>query len=111
MATKHLYLESESTLTSRYQTTIPQIVRKTLGLGKNDKIRYTVQENGSIVLTKLEKVEEDPVLRNFLDFLDRDMSNNPQNIYLLDKNIVEEARSLVSEVEIDFNSPLSDKDE
>lgn len=34
---------SESTLTDRYQTTIPEPIRKALGLNKRDKIRYTIQ--------------------------------------------------------------------
>ena len=56
-------------------------------------------------------IGEDLVLKNILDFLDCDMIDNPQNIYALDKNKVEEVQSLVSEVKIDFNSPLSDRDE
>ena len=32
-------LEVESTLTDRYQTTVPQTVRRALRLGKRDKIR------------------------------------------------------------------------
>ena len=31
-------LTAESTLTSRYQTTIPDAVRKVLGLGKQDRL-------------------------------------------------------------------------
>jgi antitoxin PrlF len=111
MAVKQLDLESESTLTNRYQTTIPQLVRKTLGLDKNDKIRYTVQKNGTILLSKLEKDEEDQVLENFLKFLDRDMRNNPQHIYSVNSDFIRKTQTLVAEVEVDFNSSLSDEDE
>ena len=69
MAIAQKMLESESTLTSRYQTTIPQIVRKILGLDKNDKIKYTLNQDGSVLLSKLENKEEDPVLEQFLAFL------------------------------------------
>jgi antitoxin PrlF len=31
-------LEAESTLTTRYQTTIPDAVRKVLGLSKHDRL-------------------------------------------------------------------------
>ena len=34
-------LEAESTLTDRYQTTVPETVRRALRLGKRDKIHYT----------------------------------------------------------------------
>jgi antitoxin PrlF len=33
-------LEAESTLTDRYQTTVPQTVRRALRLRKRDKIQY-----------------------------------------------------------------------
>ncbi|MFM6063282.1 MAG: type II toxin-antitoxin system PrlF family antitoxin, partial [Microcystis panniformis] len=36
----------ESTLTDRYQTTIPDSVRKVLGLNKRDKICYNIQPDG-----------------------------------------------------------------
>lgn len=34
-------LEVESTLTDRYQTTVPATVRQALKIGKRDKIHYT----------------------------------------------------------------------
>ena len=34
-------LEVQSTLTDRYQTTVPETVRRALQLGKRDKIHYT----------------------------------------------------------------------
>jgi antitoxin PrlF len=36
-------LEVESTLTDRYQTTVPETVRRALKLGKRDKIHYTIR--------------------------------------------------------------------
>jgi antitoxin PrlF len=33
-------LEAESTLTDRYQTTVPETVRRALRLRKRDKIQY-----------------------------------------------------------------------
>ena len=35
-------LEVESTLTDRYQTTVPETVRRALRLGKRDKIHYSI---------------------------------------------------------------------
>ena len=60
-------LEVESTLTDRYQTTVPETVRRALRLGKRDKIRYTIRPCGEVVLTRAEAVEgDDPVLGHFL---------------------------------------------
>ena len=43
-------LEVESTLTDRYQTTVPEMVRRALRLGKRDKIHYTIRPNGEVLL-------------------------------------------------------------
>lgn len=44
--------EAESTLTERYQTTVPEIVRRALRLGKRDKIRFTLRPDGDVVLRR-----------------------------------------------------------
>ena len=36
------HLEVDSTLTDRYQTTVPEAVRRALKLGKRDKIHYAI---------------------------------------------------------------------
>ncbi|MDZ7641625.1 MAG: type II toxin-antitoxin system PrlF family antitoxin [Desulfurivibrio sp.] len=60
-------LEVESTLTDRYQTTVPETVRRTLQLGKRDKIHYTIRPGGEVVLSRVEPSEkDDPVLGRFL---------------------------------------------
>src|SRR5438270_11845839 len=67
-------LDIESTLTDRYQTTVPDAVRRTLKLRKRDKIRYVVRPDGAVLLTRAEAGEEsDPVVGKFLAFLARDM--------------------------------------
>jgi len=104
-------LYSDSTLTNRYQTTVPNIIRKTLRLEKKDKIRYTVQPDGSVIMSRANQTEDDPVLAKFLTFLADDISQNPQNVSAIDSNLLDRVRPLVSDVEIDLDSPLSDEDE
>ncbi len=111
MAAGSLMLKGESTLTSRYQTTIPQVVRNTLGLDKNDKLLYTIQKDGSVLLSKSDEHEEDNVLKDFLNFLANEISNNPQNVKSVDSKIVQKAQNLVSEVAIDMDAPLADQDD
>ena len=104
-------LYSDSTLTNRYQTTVPNIIRKALRLEKQDKIRYTVQPDGSVIMSRVNQAEDDPVLSEFLTFLANDISQNPQNVSAIDSNLLDRVRPLVSNVEIDLDSPLSDEDE
>jgi len=102
---------SESTLTNRYQTTIPEPVRKALGLKKRDKICYTIESEGRVVISRVEQEESDPILDKFLDFIAEDMEKNPQQIQGIPSDLVNRAQSLVADVEVDLDAPLSDEDE
>lgn len=103
---------SESTLTQRYQTTVPAPVRKALGLNKSDRIRYTIEGENRVVISRVvEENESDPVLSNFLKFLESYMANNPDQIKTISTDLVKEAQSLVSDVEIDLDAPLPDEEE
>lgn len=106
-----LLVHSDSTLTKRYQTTIPNIVRKALGLEKHDKIRFTLQPDGKVTLSRAEEGEEDPSLLKFLSFLADDISRNPHNVSNMDSSLLNRVHSLVSGVDVDLDSPLSDEDE
>ncbi len=104
-------LYSDSTLTSRYQTTIPEMVRKALRLKKRDKIRYILQSDGSVKISRMDQDENDPVLTQFLTFLVNDISQNPKNISAVNVELIKRISPLVSDAEIDLDSPLSDEDE
>jgi antitoxin PrlF len=102
---------SESTLTDRYQTTIPEPIRKALGLNKRDKICYTVQPDGQVTISRAEQTESDPILKGFLNFLARDIEKNPQHLKALSPDLVSRVQSLVSDVDLDLDAPLLDEDE
>jgi antitoxin PrlF len=102
---------SESTLTDRYQTTVPDAVRKALGLNKRDKIRYTIQPDGQVIISRADPAEADPVLEKFLDFLAQDITANPQHLQAINGDLVTHIQSLIADVEIDLDAPLSDQDE
>lgn len=65
----HVALETESTLTDRFQTTVPSSVRQALRLGKKDKIKYAIQSDGSVVISRVASQESDPVIGEFLSFI------------------------------------------
>lgn len=105
-------LEVESTLTDRYQTTVPETVRRALKLCKRDKIHYTIHPNGEVVLSRVETaVEDDPVLGQFLDFLSRDMANHPERLQSINAGLVQRLRVLTRGVEVDLDVALSADDE
>lgn len=100
-------LELESTLTDRYQTTVPDAVRRALRLSKRDKIRYIVQEDSTVLVTRSRANEDDPVLDRFLTFLADDMAQHPQRIRALDQRFARRMKSLVKGVKVDLDAALS----
>ena len=105
-------LKLESTLTDRYQTTVPNAVRHALKLGKRDKIRYLIQPDGGVVLARASsKTEDDPVLGKFLNFLARDMAGHPEHLKSIDAGLRKRIKSLVKNVKVDLDAPLAAEDE
>ncbi len=101
-------LETESTLTDRYQTTVPETVRRALRLGKRDKLHYSIRTNGEVVLTRMAPAaSDDPVLGHFLGFLARDIAQHPERMQAVDAKFVQRLRTLTKNVAIDLDAPLS----
>lgn len=105
-------LQAESTLTDRYQTTVPDTVRRVLRLGKRDKIRYTIRPDGEVVLTRAAAGEgNDPALAPFLGFLARDLAEHPERLQAVDPGLAQRIQALVGTVDVDLDAPLSADDE
>lgn len=102
-------ISAESTLTDRYQTTIPAMVRKALGLTKGDKLEFLLDENGGIRLSRQKPDEPehvDPVLAGFLDLLAKDIEENPQNLREIDDSFWRGIDKLTEGVEVDLDEKL-----
>jgi len=106
-----LPLQTESTLTDRYQTTVPSVVRKALHLGKKDKITFTVEPNGTVTLSRAEQTDGDPALNAFLEFLGNDLQAHPENIQALSAEMKQKVDELIQDVDIDLDAPLNDDDD
>jgi antitoxin PrlF len=105
-------LDVESTLTDRYQTTVPETVRRVLKLGKRDKIHYSILPDGAVVLSRVNRsTGDDPLLAQFLEFLADDMGNHPERLQSLHPTFVRHIQSMVASVEVDLEAPLSTDDE
>ena len=105
-------LELESTLTDRYQTTVPETVRRTLGLGKRDKLRYAIGPTGEVLLTRAQASQpEDPVLGEFLGFLAHDIASHPERMRAIDAGLVRRLKSLTRGAKLDLDASLPAGDE
>jgi len=102
--------ECESTLTDRYQTTVPEPVRRVLKLGKRDKIHYSILPDASVLITRAnaESEADDPILGQFLDFLVRDISTHPESVRTVDADLMARAQGLVGHIEIDLDAELAE---
>jgi antitoxin PrlF len=111
-AVAYLEAEAESKLTERYQTTVPEPVRKALKLGKHDRLVYKIK-GGNVVLRRAEAKDEgnDPALAPFLRLLARDFADHPSRLRQVDPELIQRARELVAGVELDLDAPLSPEDE
>lgn len=91
---------------------ISSSIRKVLNLQKRDKTSHARQaDERDETSEETERAENDPILVEFLNFLARDIANNPQRIRTLDNSFVNRIQSLVSDVDINLDNPLSSEDE
>jgi len=97
----------ESTLTERYQTTIPKGVREALGLRSGDKLTYRV-EGDRVVVARASAESHDPWLGPFLDLIERDIRDRPAAPRPMTKAYVADLAALVAGVETDLGAALEE---
>lgn len=110
---KSAVFEIEATVTERGQTTVPAQVRKMLALKKTGRLVFRGMSDGTIEVARKEesKVHTDPIISEFLGFLERDMAERRiAAIRPVPKGFLDDLRDL-SDVEIDLNAPLTGDDE
>ena len=97
-----------STLTDRYQTTIPREIRSFLNLDKGAQIQYLIDPSGKVYLQNesTNELNEDPVLYSFLEFIEQDMRKSPKRIQQLSAELMQKVQQLVKDVDVDLDQPL-----
>jgi antitoxin PrlF len=103
-------LEIPATITDRGQTTVPAAIRKMLALGKRDQVVFRGLADGTVVIAKKQPVadESDPVIVTFLEFLARDMANEPAWIRPVPRSLVARGQGVVKGVKVDLDAALPD---
>jgi antitoxin PrlF len=99
-----------STLTDKYQTTVPKPIRRVLGLNKRDQLAYRVSSHGEVVLVRRAKEDEhvDPVVSGLLDLIESDMATHRENLHPATTVLRARALALTAGIEYDINAPLED---
>lgn len=101
-------LEIEATITARGQTTVPAAIRRMLGVKKGPIVFKGLSDGTVIVEAKQDEPEEDPMIAKFLEFLEKDMRENPQRLVPLSQELLDESYALVGDIDIDMDAPLED---
>lgn len=100
----------KSTLTDRFQTTIPTFVRNELGLEKRDLIEFLKSDDGYIVLRRVEQKQQEgefsPQLLAWLDFIAKDHNQRPEQIKPFTKQMRDHVYHLTNGLDIDLDSAL-----
>jgi antitoxin PrlF len=111
-APEEAVVEAESSLTDRFQTTVPDVIRRALKLERRDKIRYVVRPSGEVVMQRATgaAVSHDPALAPFLDLLERDIAQHPERLRALSVELLARIDKLTNRIEIDLDAPLPDED-
>ncbi len=103
--------DTSSALTDRFQTTVPEPVRKALSLQKRDRISYQILESGDVLISRAPDHEADPAIGQFLEFLEREITGNPRRLQPLTKAYLAELADLVGDFQVDLDEPLDPNDE
>lgn len=98
-------LDAESTLTDRYQTTVPEPVRKALGLHKRSRLHYDIGADGVVTLRR---ADDDAALGPFLELLARDIHDHPERLQHMPAALHRRIDDLVSHIEVDLDAALGD---
>lgn len=103
-----LHLESmkrlQSTLTARYQTTIPTEVRRRLGLNAGDQITYQFTDEGRVELIR--DSSEDQVLGAMLEALERNLATYPERLVAVDELMYDDLKKW--DLDVDLDSDLDE---
>lgn len=104
-------MEIEAAVTERGQTTIPAAIRKLLRVDRGSAVVFRVTEDGDVMLTAKPDTEDagDPVVANFLAFLEADMAKHPGRLRPITAEWLNELQSLVAGVEVDLDAPLPEE--
>jgi antitoxin PrlF len=96
-----------STVTARAQTTLPNGVRKALGIGPGDKLVYQIQGDHAVIRrVAADDPDGDPVIGAYLAFLEREMIAHPERVQPASAEWVARMRNLAEGISVDFDEEI-----
>ena len=82
------------------------------GLDRGEPVgAFAAVKMAVVTLAALVVEADDPVLGQFLGFLAHDIATHPERLQSVSHSFVQRVQSLVGEVKVDLDAPLSEDDE
>lgn len=95
----------EARVTAKGQVTIPKSIRQKLGVSVGESLRFR-EMGDDIVVERVDPAgHHDPVIADFLDFLERDLSNGLR-VKEMTADMAARLNALVVDDDHDLNSPI-----
>jgi antitoxin PrlF len=96
-----------SRVTERSQTTLPNGVRKALGLRPGeDSIEWEIRGDEAVVRRAHATAEDDPALTPFLELLERDVAGHPERLSGMPEELYRRLLAATEGVEVDLDQPI-----
>ncbi|HEU0298147.1 MAG TPA: type II toxin-antitoxin system PrlF family antitoxin [Longimicrobium sp.] len=99
-----------SNVTARSQTTLPNGVRKALGIHPGrDGLEWQIRGDEAIVRRAppvVEEDEDDPVLTAFLAFIENDITLHPERLQAMPESLYHRLLAVTEGVEVDLDEPI-----
>lgn len=97
-----------SRVTRRSQTTLPNGVRKALGIRPGeDTLEWEVRGNEAVARRAPEIYEEhDPALLPFLQLLERDIAAHPERLRAMPEDLYQRLLAVTDSVEVDLDETI-----
>ena len=98
----------QSTVTARSQTTIPNGVRKALGIEPGDRLEYVIEGDRAVIrkAARLGNDDHDPAVGAFLDLLERDIAEHPERLQPMTHELADRMRRLSAGIEVDLDEEI-----
>ena len=64
-----------------------------MGIYWRNKIRYTVQPDGHVLISKIDENHKDPIIDGFLNFIADDIKQNPQHLTSINQALINRIES------------------
>src|SRR3954447_8076186 len=96
-----------SKVTSRSQTTLPNGVRKALGLKPGeDALEWEIRGDEAVARRAASHDDDDPALIPFLEFLERDIAAHPERLQEMPESLYQRLLAVTAGMNVDPDEPI-----